>query len=771
MSGNWVGKTLGKVQIESLIARGGMAEVYLGTHITLDRKVAVKILRNPSEEHSDALERFQREARVIASLRHPNIIQVFDFDTVDNDPYIVMEYVEGPSLSAYLHFLHKNNKTLPLPHIARMLGSVASALQHAHNNKIIHRDIKPGNILLASHSGQIELNKPLPDDFEPVLTDFGLIRFLDTARQTTSGVTAGTPAYMSPEQAQGETTDGLTDIYSLGIVLYEMLAGKLPFDGETTVSILLKHVNEPPSPIPGLSPFMQEVLDKALAKKREDRFQSPMEFANAFSAAVDINPSTMQMEVIPGAGNSTTQVNSLAETKLQNKPEQSKRSGWTRIAITGILALMLGGFLFFNKLPLSTSATGTATTTNTSMVLPPTITSTDTRTATPVPINLETRLVIHFHDENAIADQAFLEAYRVPAPPEGNNFEVWLFNSKERISLGILSVDVEGKGELSYTDAQGTNLIAKFDRAEITLEPQEDTNPSPTKLVVYSFALPTDGTENIRFLLSSFPAAPDQVALIQGMYIDIQKIDELAREMDAAHGSGNVARVHQLAENIMNMIVGAQSPNYKDWDNNGNITDDGSGYGLLLNGSNPGYFGAIYSETDNAVNLSDASQPMTTNGEYLKNSLQNLAQLTSQLQETVTAILKSPSDVKEQIANAVTFADQMLNGLDLDGNGSIEPATEGGAQAAYMYSYGMADMPLEPTGLIAGIGTSTPPGGIYQPTTSSNGSNGGSSSGGGGSGEGVSPTQHVPPGQVKTKKPTNTPRPKKNNNGNNGNNP
>ena len=142
-SNNWTGKTLGKVQIESLLARGGMAEVYLGTHITLHRKVAVKILRNPSEEHSDALERFQREARVVASLRHANIVQVYDFDMVDNDPYLVMEYIQGPSLSKYLHFLHQENKRLELPQIVRLIKGIASALQYAHKNGIVHRDIKP----------------------------------------------------------------------------------------------------------------------------------------------------------------------------------------------------------------------------------------------------------------------------------------------------------------------------------------------------------------------------------------------------------------------------------------------------------------------------------------------------------------------------------------------------------------------------------------------------------------------------------------------------
>jgi len=148
----WVGKTLNKVHIDSLIARGGMAEVYLGTHTTLQREVAVKILRNQYEDDEDLLERFQREARVVAKLRHQNIVQVFDYDAVDERPYIIMEYVSGPSLSKYLSKLHKNKGKLELHEINRILTGVAQALQYAHDSGVIHRDIKPGNIILTSHS-------------------------------------------------------------------------------------------------------------------------------------------------------------------------------------------------------------------------------------------------------------------------------------------------------------------------------------------------------------------------------------------------------------------------------------------------------------------------------------------------------------------------------------------------------------------------------------------------------------------------------------------
>jgi hypothetical protein len=135
---DWIGKTLGKVRIDSLIARGGMAEVYLGTHTTLKRQVAVKILRAQYEDDPDLLERFEREAQVVAKLRHQNIVQVFDFDSINDSPYIVMEYVPGPSLSQYLSVLHKNNLRVELSNINKILTGVAGALQYAHDNGVIH---------------------------------------------------------------------------------------------------------------------------------------------------------------------------------------------------------------------------------------------------------------------------------------------------------------------------------------------------------------------------------------------------------------------------------------------------------------------------------------------------------------------------------------------------------------------------------------------------------------------------------------------------------
>src|SRR5687767_4332292 len=217
----WIGKTVGKVRIEKALAQGGMAEVYLGTHLTLDRLVAVKVMHNYIESDPELQSRFEREAKVVAALRHSNIVQVFDFDTTDGHPYIVMEYLKGPTLASYLRGLHARNERIPSHQVARLLKALTTALDYAHAQGVIHRDIKPGNIILHKGGGAIPLDRPLTNDVEAIITDFGLVRIANAAAQTASGLVSGTPAYMSPEQAKGDRADHRTDIYSLGVVLYE----------------------------------------------------------------------------------------------------------------------------------------------------------------------------------------------------------------------------------------------------------------------------------------------------------------------------------------------------------------------------------------------------------------------------------------------------------------------------------------------------------------------------------------------------------------------
>jgi serine/threonine protein kinase len=278
----WIGKTIGKVRIDKYLAHGGMAEVYLGSHLALERPVAIKVLHSYVEQDPDLLARFQREAKVVAGLRHPNIVQIFDFDTTDGHPYIVMEYLKGPTLATYLRRLHERNERIPLHQVARLLKVLTAALDYAHTQGVIHRDIKPGNILLHGKADEIPLDKPLTNDVEAVLTDFGLVRIEHSASQTASGIISGTPSYMSPEQARGDKTDHRTDIYSLGVVLYEMLAGRVPFEADSTMSVIYMQINEKPPSIPGIPEAVQEVMDRALVKDPNERYQTSREMAIDF---------------------------------------------------------------------------------------------------------------------------------------------------------------------------------------------------------------------------------------------------------------------------------------------------------------------------------------------------------------------------------------------------------------------------------------------------------------------------------------------------------
>lgn len=292
----WIGKTIGNVRIEKLLARGGMAEVYLGSHLNLERPVAVKLLHSYIEEEPLLLERFRREAKVVAGLRHPNIVQIFDFDTIDGHPYIVMEYLKGPTLATYLRHLHQRKKRISPDQVARLLKELSTALDYAHKQGVVHRDIKPGNVLLYSKTEDIALDKPLTEDVEAVITDFGLVRIMNTASQTASGTVSGTPAYMSPEQARGDPTDHRTDIYSLGIVLYEMLAGRVPFEADSTLTVLHMQIHTTPPPVPGIPTTVQAVIDRALLKNPEDRYQSSRELAMDYARAVGVSAAT---EVTP----------------------------------------------------------------------------------------------------------------------------------------------------------------------------------------------------------------------------------------------------------------------------------------------------------------------------------------------------------------------------------------------------------------------------------------------------------------------------------------
>lgn len=355
---DWIGKTIGKVRIEKLLARGGMAEVYLGTHLTLERPVAIKLLHSHIEENAELLERFHREAKVVAGLRHPNIVQIYDFDTVDGHPYIVMEYLKGPTLATYLRGLHDRNERIPPHQVARLLKVLTAGIDYAHEQGVIHRDIKPGNIILHKKMEEIPLDQPLTNDVEAIITDFGLVRIANAATQTASGMVSGTPAYMSPEQGRGDRTDHRTDIYSLGVVLYEMLAGRVPFEADSTMSVIYMQIHNPPPAIPGISSAVQAVMTRALAKNPNERYPSSRDMAVDFFLAIGM---TSQAETIlqPYPNPDKAQLQEM-NSKLTPAPTRARTRSWVGVAIFSFVCLAMlvaGAWGLSSFLPSLSAAT------------------------------------------------------------------------------------------------------------------------------------------------------------------------------------------------------------------------------------------------------------------------------------------------------------------------------------------------------------------------------------------------------------------------------
>jgi serine/threonine-protein kinase len=270
------GQMLGKYQVLEPLGRGGMARVYRAYHPQLDRYVAIKILRADLVPDDAFFTRFRQEAQAVAALRHPNIVQVFDHDVEDDISYMVLELLEGDSLKTRLHDYRVRDERMPLGEVVRILLDVLNGLGYAHGRGMIHRDIKPGNILL-TRQGQA------------VIADFGIAQMVGGTRHTVPGALLGTMNYMAPEQGLEGQSDARSDIYSLGVVLYEMLTQRTPFEADTPLAVLMKHAHDPlplPRQIdPAIPEPFERVVLKALAKDPDDRYQSAEAMARGLKEA------------------------------------------------------------------------------------------------------------------------------------------------------------------------------------------------------------------------------------------------------------------------------------------------------------------------------------------------------------------------------------------------------------------------------------------------------------------------------------------------------
>jgi serine/threonine protein kinase len=672
----WAGKTLGKVHIEDLIARGGMAEVYTGTHESLGR-VAVKVMRGLLERDSDQLARFQREAEVIEDLRHPNIVQMFEYDIVEESPYLVMEYIPGPSLATYLKKLHDNNQRLPIGIIAHILKSVASALDYAHLKGIVHRDIKPANVLLRSQSEPVELDRPLPADVEPILTDFGLVRLLDSTMLTTAGSVSGTPTYMSPEQARGEKVDKRTDIYSLGIMLYEMLAGTVPFQADTTFGMLMKHINEPPPPIPGISADLQTLINRALAKNPQYRYESAGDLADEFIALFNgqtISPGTLHVVELAKQAEEAGQ-------QGKSQPERRGLNRWLRIGVEGVIVLILA-FMLYQFIPSSP------------------VTAVDPN----VPVG-RARFSFYSTDYDTVT---FSLTGATPLE-QNTHYEAWLVHDDQTFrDVGKMTFDASKVGRLEFTDSEGKNLLDGVNQVQITKEQDNATSPSPKGEVVYSSVFPPKALVDVRDLNVAFSDTPDHYALIPGLYyysgsyitaaINGTDVDPSYIPIVDAYKNGDKATIRKRTEEVINIIVGDQSNQYLDYDGDGQIDNaEADGYGSLPNGDHAGYLQQTALQAQAAADVPDSTSNIRQQNDNLQICIKNMKGWTDEIL-SLALKLKDTSfgpEMKPIIDQLSKLGDALLNGIDANQNGQVDPLEgECGADLAYKYGTYMADFPL-----------------------------------------------------------------------------
>jgi predicted Ser/Thr protein kinase len=313
----------GRYELLELVGSGGMSGVWKAHDRLLDRTVAIKILHEQFTDDEEYVERFRREARSVAQLSHPNIVTVIDRGEEEGRQYIVFEYVEGENLKQVV----ERSGRLPVRDALEMALQMGRALAFAHDRGLVHRDVKPQNVLIN-------------DDGQAKMTDFGIARSVDVQGVTITGTVLGTSEYIAPEQARGQRVDALTDVYSLGVVLYELLTGGVPFQGENFVAIALRHVNEPPPSVierrPDVPPRVALAVERAMAKRPEDRFESMDEFVAELEEAVaEMDPSSEQATMI--ARRPVT----AAPRRREERRRRRQRRGvlWPIAAVLVILAV------------------------------------------------------------------------------------------------------------------------------------------------------------------------------------------------------------------------------------------------------------------------------------------------------------------------------------------------------------------------------------------------------------------------------------------------
>ena len=701
MAASLVGQKLGKYDITQLIGHGGMATVYKGHQVDIDRNVAIKVLPPHPGQDAQFVERFRLEARTIARLQHPHILPLYDYGDENGVLYLVMAFIDGGSVSDRIRRGAQNPKE-----IETLLKQVAGALDYAHRQGVIHRDIKPDNILLDREG-------------HALLADFGIVKLVEGSTSgtgsalTVTGGLVGTPAYMSPEQAQGLPVDGRSDIYSLGVVVFELLTGKQPFTADTPMQVVFKHVNAPIPPVrdlmPSLPAGMNDVMRRVLAKHPAERYATAQAFAEDFSRALRGDPTitptpggytvalpraTGEAQVVqPTTAASTTPYPpGMYQTPYPPgtyppgyAPPQTiiTQQGLNPVVVLGgfaIIAVLLVVIVFLvvsqnappsNPPPIPTEPAVVREATRAPEIAPP----------------QPTFGKVSFSTGTTLGDTITLQLENVRQPPSGENYVAWLKNtvSGTMLRLGTINVDGLGSGVFSYTSADGSALPTLYNAVLIT---HEDGLPdAPSADVVYSGYVPIEVTHTLGEILIGMKNMDDPIP--EGVPEEMQ--DSLInaalaearigqRHAGLAAGARTVGSMHTHAEHTVNILRGTND----DLDGNGRAENPGRGFGVLY------FLNAMWEHLDAAAQVPDSTRMVQSQVELIRICTQNAITWVDQIIALESEMLAADDleAMRPQMVQSTELAQALIAGTDLNGNQQVDPF-EGECGLEQIITYGV----------------------------------------------------------------------------------
>jgi hypothetical protein len=662
-----------------------MAEVFKAYQPGLDRFVAIKVMHAHLARSADFVERFRREARVVGQLQHAHIVRVIDFDIQDDAYYLVMDYVQGGTLKNYL----RQHGSIPPERALPLITQLADALAYAHQYNMIHRDIKSDNIMFLDEHHT-----------HTILSDFGIARLLSEGGLTLTGSLIGTPAYMSPEALRGERADARSDIYSLGVVIFEMLTGRTPYVADTPYSIIMKHMHEPLPEPREINPDVPESLNafllKALAKEPDDRFQSAVEMhaaiqnelfrptTNPGSAA----PATIARSAAPiAAETSTVHVGSQpgSESAPQlGTPEPPQQSAaaqrgfprWLYLVGAGLVVGLVALLILPGVLDMGIAGGDDAAA---------------EPGAAPAADLPDSAGVLQFLDnENARMGTILLQIDDADPPPADHHYQLWLAGDDETplLSLGALPVE-DGVIDATHTTSQ--NILDDYSEALVTIESDTANAEEPDReAIAFRGALPDEALPHIRQLLVA--GADTDQALLGGAVEEANIAIDHSRMLQEALDAGDLQVAKRHAEHVINVLDGEDGPHFGDSDRDGRAENPGDGFGVR------GYLEESSTQAQQvAERAPDAEMQHTGANGVIDASERSLTVVDDAIDKALQFSATDSVDEGQSVAAELrALLDSLLTGTDEDEDGTISPFEEGTILSAYEFGALIGSIALFP---------------------------------------------------------------------------